>query len=85
MHIFKIDWGNDESYPLDNMHFFTLDKNSQPEICELPRYGTTQYRPKQNFEYRVRVFVRDSSKKALAKAAFAKYSKKNGGLRNLPM
>ena len=84
VHIFKVDWGNDESYPLDNMHFFTLNSNSQPVACELPRYGTTQYRPKQNFEYRVRVFVKDSTKEALAKSAFARYSKKNGGLRNLP-
>ena len=84
IHCFKVDWGCDESYPLDNMTFFKLNKSSHAELCQIPRYETTQYRPKQNFEYRVRVFVKDSSKEALAKSAFARYSKKHGGLRNLP-
>ena len=85
IHCFKVDWGCNEEYPLDNMHFFKLNKSSQAEVCKIPRYETTQYRPKQNFEYRVRVFVKDSSKEALAKSAFANYASRwiHGGLRLL--
>ena len=59
VHCFKVDWGNNEDYPLDHMSFYKLNKSSQAEVCNIPRYETTQYRPKQNFEYRVRVFVKD--------------------------
>lgn len=79
VHCFKVDWGNDESYPLDKMKFYGLNASTQPEVCKIQRYETTQYRPKQNFEYRVRVFVKDSSKEALAKSAFENYKNKMGG------
>ena len=71
VHPFKLDWGNDNQYPLDNMHFF--EYRDQPVLCKLPRHETSQYRPKSNIEYRIRVFVRDSAKQEIAKDAFAKY------------
>ena len=60
VHPFKLDWGNDDKYPLDNMNFF--EYRDQPVLCKLPRHETSQYRPMSNVEYRIRVFVRDSSK-----------------------
>ena len=54
-----------------------------PEIVSLPPHETTQYRPKQNSEYRVRIFVKDSSKQELAKDAYLKYKKSHGALFNV--
>ena len=59
------------------MHFF--EYSDQPVLCKLPRHETSQYRPKQSIEYRIRVFVRDSAKAEIAKDAFAKYQSKHGG------
>lgn len=71
VHPFKLDWGSDNKYPLDNMHFF--EYRDIPVLCKLPRHETSQYRPKSNVEYRIRVYVRDSAKQVIAKEAFAKY------------
>jgi len=38
--IYKLDWGNNEEYPLDLMYFFKQGTYSQPEICSLPRHET---------------------------------------------
>ena len=39
VHPFKLDWGNDNKYPLDNMHFF--EYRDQPVLCKLPRHETS--------------------------------------------
>ena len=77
VHPFKLDWGNGDRYPLDNMHFF--EYKDAPVLCKLSRHETSQYRPMQNIDYRIRVFVKDSRKEAIAKDAFEKYTKKHGG------
>ena len=77
VHPFKLDWGNDDKYPLDNIQFF--EYRDQPTLCKLPRHETSQYRPMSNVEYRIRVFVRDPAKQQIAKDAFMTYQKKHGG------
>ena len=59
------------------MHFF--EYREAPVLVKIPRHETSQYRPKQNIEYRIRVFVRDSAKAEIARDAFAKYTKMHGG------
>lgn len=78
VHPFRLDWGNGESYPLDNMSFF--DQSNPEVLCTLPRHETSQYRPKQNFEWRVRVFVKDASKQQEAKVAFDRFVRQIGGV-----
>ena len=68
VHCFSLDWGSGSNYPLDNMSFYKPGlQSTQPEICSLPRFGSTQIRPKENIEYKLRVFVRDARKEALAR------------------
>ena len=39
VHQFKLDWGNNSQYPLDNIHFF--EYRDQPVLCKLPRHETS--------------------------------------------
>jgi len=40
VHCFKVDWGSDELYPLDNMCFYRIGQFSQPELFSLPKHET---------------------------------------------
>ena len=39
VHPFKLDWGNGNEYPLDNMHFF--EYKDTPVLCKLSRHETS--------------------------------------------
>lgn len=67
VHTLRLDWGNGEEYPLDKMAFYEADKPD--EVCTLHhnKNETSQYRPQQCYEYRVRVFVKSVEVKARAK------------------
>ena len=41
VHCFKIDWGSDDKYPLDNMSFFKQGAGGAPEIVSLSPHETT--------------------------------------------
>ena len=41
VHVFKIDWGSGDQYPLDNMSFFKQGVTGVPEIISLMPYETT--------------------------------------------
>lgn len=68
---------------MDNMSFFKQGVSGVPKITSLEPFETTQKRPKQCQEYRVRIFVKDGTKAELARSAFEKYKAKNSGLFNL--
>ena len=70
---FKIDWGNDDRYPLDNFNFY--ERNPQPNLVKIPYHETSTFKPKQNCEYRVRIFVKDENKREIATKAFETYIK----------
>lgn len=75
--VYKLDWGNDEEYPLDKIKFHKQGTMSQPQEYSLPRHETIQQRPKQCCEFKLRVYVKDSSKEELAKQAFLNYANAN--------
>lgn len=60
------------------MHFYKLSGAlSQPELYYPQRHETNQQRPRQNFEHRVRVFVKNPAKEELARRAFERYASRN--------
>lgn len=82
LHPFRLDWGNGEDYPLDSMLFF---ESERPDVaCKMHtiKYETNQYRPKQCYEWRIRLFVKTAALKNEAAIAFERYMKKLGGLLN---
>ena len=80
VHCFRLDWGNGEEYPLDSMVFFESEKPDVACKMHLNKNETCQYRPKQCYEWRVRVFVKHACHKREAARAFERYIQKNDGL-----
>lgn len=66
VHSFRLDWGNGEEYPLDAMAFFESETPDSVCSLHLNKNETSQYRPKQCYEWRVRVFVKEAAHKATA-------------------
>ena len=79
---FRIDWGNGEQYPLDTMLFFESERPETACKMHTNKFETNQYRPKQSYEWRIRLFVKSGELKAAATAAFEKYLSKIGGVLN---